>query len=111
MNFKPVQFVNVHGQPIDLKAQMTEGARQRYLLGKEAAPTRKPTVKRGYAAQPGTGPDGETCKTCAHKRSFGLDHGGKTYIKCQLREATWTNGEGTDILARSPACSKWEKKL
>ena len=110
VSLKTVQFVNVHGQPVDVKQLMAEGARQRYLLGKDAAPNRKPTVKRGYAAQPGTGPEGETCKTCQHKVTCG-NYSGKHYIKCKLREAAWTNGEGTDILARSPACSKWEKKL
>lgn len=36
--------------------------------------------------------------------------GGKSYIKCELRRETWTHGEGTDILAGSPACSKWEAR-
>lgn len=31
----------------------------------------KPVV-RGYAAPPGTGPAGETCKTCQHYRSARL---------------------------------------
>lgn len=99
-------FVNIKGEPVDLRAQMDEAARRRYLERKAAAPEkRKPTVKRGYAAQPGTGPEGETCKTCKHKRSFG--NPGKHFVKCGLRRDTWTHGEGTDILARSPACSKW----
>jgi len=106
MSTKPVQFVNASGQPLDVKSMMSEGARQCYLLGKEAAGKRKPTVKNGYAAQPGTGPEGETCKTCEHKVRLGR-HGGKSFLKCKQREATWTNGEGTDILARTPACSKW----
>jgi hypothetical protein len=105
---KPVTFVNVHGQPVDVEALMTEGARQRYLLGKEAAAKRKPTVKNGYAAQPGTGPQGETCKTCKHKLSMESNSGSKRFIKCELRRATWTHGEGTDIRASSPACSKFE---
>jgi hypothetical protein len=70
---------------------------------------RKPTVKNGYAAQPGTGPEGKTCRDCAHKRRMG-NYGGKSYIKCLLRQETWTHGEGTDILARSPACSKFAPK-
>lgn len=30
---------------------------------------------------------------------------------CELRRATWTNGPGTDILAGSPACSKFQAKV
>ena len=67
---------------------------------------RKPTVANGYAALPGTGPDGETCGTCAHHviRVFS-----KNYHKCLLMKGKWTGGTGTDIRVRSPACSKWEK--
>lgn len=110
MSTKNVVFVNVHGQPVDLAAQMQDAFKAAAVARAAGFPSaRKPTVKKGYAAQPGTGPEGETCKTCQHKVTCG-NYGGKHYIKCQLREATWTNGEGTDILARSPACSKWEKK-
>lgn len=49
----------------------------------QVAGKRKPTVPKGYAAPPGTGPKGETCKTCVHicRRSMG-----KTYLKCGLAE-------------------------
>lgn len=60
---------------------------------------------RGYAAPPGTGPAGETCKTCTHLTYKAL---GKNYPKCLLREATWTGGRATDILVNAPACQKWE---
>lgn len=109
MSTKPVQFVNVHGKPVDLAQQMQEAFRDAAasrVAGKPAK--RKPTVKNGYAAPPGTGPEGETCKTCAHKVRCG-NYGGKSFLKCNLRKATWTSGEGTDILARTPACNKWEK--
>lgn len=68
---------------------------------------RRKTVPKGYAATPGGGPKGETCKTCEHyaHRSFA-----KTYRKCGLLRAVWTNGPGTDILARSPACQLWEPR-
>lgn len=102
-------FVNINGDEIDFKKQMEEGARLRYLERKAGQVNRKPMVKNGYAAQPGTGPEGMTCKQCEHKRSMG-NYGGKHFIKCELRRATWTNGEGTDILARSPACSKFEPR-
>lgn len=62
-------------------------------------------VPRGYAAQPGTGPDGETCGTCEHlvrKRMA------KVYLKCALMRRHWTGGGGTDVRARAPACRNWE---
>ena len=66
----------------------------------------KPAKKKtGYAATPGTGPQGETCKTCQHlyrKRMAG------TYLKCSLMEAVWTGGGATDVKAGSPACARWE---
>lgn len=66
---------------------------------------RKPTQANGYAAKPGTGPEGETCKTCNHHiiRSCG-----KNYHKCELLGKHLTRGTGTDIRVRSPACSYWE---
>lgn len=69
---------------------------------------RTPAKKNsGYAAPPGTGPSGETCKTCKHlfrKRLAG------TYLKCWLMSAVWTGGARTDVKASSPACSAWEPK-
>ena len=100
-------FVDLHGNAIDLRAKMDAGAKQRYLERKAGAVKRKPTVKNGYAAPPGSGPAGMTCKQCAHKRTLG-NYGSSSFIKCELRSATWTHGSGTDILARSPACSKFE---
>lgn len=61
---------------------------------------------RGYAAPPGTGPTGETCKTCKH---IYRNQQAKVYLKCALTRACWTGGGKTDIRARAPACSKWEK--
>jgi hypothetical protein len=106
-------FVNIHGQPIsaaDLHLRQLQVRRS--LEAKGIVTGRKPTQKNGYAAPPGTGPEGQTCKQCKHKHSFGGASTGqsKTYIKCELRRPTWTNGEGTDILAGSPACSKFEAK-
>jgi hypothetical protein len=59
---------------------------------------------KGYAAMPGTGPAGETCKSCGHLYRNRL---AKTYLKCGLMKAHWTGGAGTDVLARSPACRNW----
>jgi len=62
---------------------------------------------RGYAADPGTGPEGETCKTCRFKmRKPGV---AGHYLKCEIMREHWTGGAGTDIKASSPACRYWEK--
>ena len=55
----------------------------------------------------GRGPKGETCGTCAHlvRRQSNV----RFYLKCGLMRHNWTNGYGTDIRARWPACEHWEK--
>lgn len=65
----------------------------------------KRTQRRGYAAPPGTGPEGETCKSCRHLSRKEM---GKTYLKCGLMKMAWTGGSGTDVLAKAPACRLWE---
>lgn len=60
----------------------------------------------GYYAPPGTGPVGETCKTCAHIVARGGVAG--RYLKCLRSRGKWTGGRKSDILAGSPACSGWE---
>lgn len=62
---------------------------------------------RGYAAPPGTGPEGETCGTCQHHV---INRMSKNYHKCELAEHRWTGGRGSDILVRSPACRHWERE-
>lgn len=60
---------------------------------------------RGHAAQPGSGPEGETCGSCNHlvrKRRA------RTYFKCGL--IRWTSGPATDIRKRDPACEFWTPK-
>jgi hypothetical protein len=72
----------------------------------EATVTRAVPIKKSglYAAWPGTGPDGETCGSCKHcVRAWN-----GRYRKCGLLRSIWTGGPGTDIKARSAACSKWE---
>ena len=59
---------------------------------------------RGYAGIPGTGPEGETCKTCFFYRAY------RRYSKCEKNRHNWSHGRATDILARTPACNHWEKK-
>lgn len=75
----------------------------------EAKGPRKPTKPNGYAAVPGSGPTGETCKSC----EFAVGVGGhaRTYYKCEKRQHLWTGGPGSDIRLRSPACSYWEREI
>ncbi|MFL5607717.1 MAG: hypothetical protein ACJ8AD_14800 [Gemmatimonadaceae bacterium] len=74
---------------------------------KKSLRKRSTTQPRGYAAQPGSGPEGETCGSCCH---LYRNVRAKTYLKCDLMRAHWTGGARTDIRARSPACSRWETK-
>jgi hypothetical protein len=57
-----------------------------------------------HAAAPGTGPEGETCKTC---RNLERVRFAKSYLKCGLMRSHWTGGPGTDVKAGDAACSKW----
>jgi hypothetical protein len=59
---------------------------------------------RGYVDHPGTGPKGETCKTCQHAIKF------RRWYKCDLARYKWTGGKTSDILATAPACKRWRKK-
>lgn len=71
---------------------------------------RKSPVPRGYAAPPGTGPKGETCRTCKHRIHRGNSEGrGRGHQKC-AKHPRPTHGPATDILARAPACKFWEPK-
>lgn len=62
----------------------------------------------GYYMPPGTGPAGETCKTCKHITVKGNCAG--RYLKCRRSISKWTGGRKSDILANSPACSGWESR-
>lgn len=89
---------------------MSDGQRNFDLmvLPESALAKRQPKQKRnGYAMIPGSGPAGETCKTCEHLTRKVMSG---TFLKCGLMVARWTGGFGTDVLARSPACKLWEKK-
>lgn len=59
----------------------------------------------GYARRPGTGPKGETCRSCRH--STGTGGHNHNYYKCLIIRHRWTKGPGTDILLKSPACEMW----
>ncbi len=77
--------------------------------GPMKGPRKRPTGTRprGYAWTPGSGPDGETCGSCAN---IYRRHMGGTYPKCLLMKAHWTRGKSTDIKVRSPACREWKKR-
>ena len=65
-----------------------------------------PGKARGYAAPPGSGPKGETCRGCKH-----LGHvqpNLRKFYKCRLTK--WTGGKASDVLINSPACLAWEKR-
>lgn len=70
---------------------------------------RSPARPKGYAKPPGSGPKGETCKTCANYRVI-ASRSNKTFRKCELLRAHWTSGPGTDIKASAAACSLWTAK-
>lgn len=94
-------MTNLFGDPeIERTGARTDAERKRDYRRAAAIP-------RGYAAPPGTGPEGETCQSCKHIAR--VQHS-KVYIKCRLNQAKWTGGPKTDIRARSPACAKWEKQ-
>lgn len=62
---------------------------------------------RGYAAQPGTGPPGEFCRTCVNAVSHSYS---KNYWKCLLTRPYWGASFRTDIRLKSPACKLWQAK-
>lgn len=70
-------------------------------------PSARLVSKTGYAAKPGTGPEGETCKTCQHCKRHDYAN---TFYKCLLMEPYWSHSITTDIKLRSPACEKWERR-
>lgn len=79
-------YVNIFGEPVDV----SENKR------------RKGPIPRGYIAPPGSGPDGHFCRDCRHKTN------NRRFLKCAL--VKMTKGAGTDIRAKSPACSRWEAR-
>ncbi len=102
-------YVNCNGEVIDMKALAGKARDHRAIVGMPQT-KRKPTVANGYAAKPGTGPEGKTCRDCEHKHTMGHGHS-KTWIKCELMRPKWTGGTGTDIRASSPACQHFTPKV
>jgi hypothetical protein len=70
-----------------------------------AAHKRKGPKPSGHAGKPGSGPKGETCKTCKHLTRLTYS---KTYLKCALVRKQWTSGTGSDVRAKDAACWKWD---
>lgn len=63
----------------------------------------------GYAAPPGTGPEGQTCGTCAHCHVRSARRTPRRrFYKCGLRIATWNTDRSSDVLVSSPACRLFE---
>ena len=53
----------------------------------------------------GSGPVGETCRSCRHAvRNYAR------YYKCALMKKAWSHGAATDIKLRWPACLAWAAK-
>lgn len=70
---------------------------------------KRSNAAKGYPANPGSGPQGETCRTCQH--STCVPYRSRNYWKCGLLKAHWTRGLGSDIRLKSPACSLFAPKL
>ncbi len=80
-------------------------AQQKTIFGDwEDAVVAPKVTDYAHPSPPGTGPEGETCKSCAHccyhKPSS------KRYYKCELMKITF--GAGTDIRLKDLACRRWE---
>ena len=76
------------------------------LFGEQQEPVKHKYPANGYAARPGTGPAGETCKTCKHSC---YHQRVRRFWKCRLMKDKWTHGYGTDIRLKSPACKEWSR--
>jgi len=94
--------------PIDPRIQAALDAP---LRGRPNTPKMK--AKRGYAFPPGTGPHGETCRTCRHARPHDCSY---RYWKCDrvVRKldgyVDYEPGSPTNIVLGSPACRGWERR-
>ena len=64
--------------------------------------------RNAFPYPPGTGPDGETCKTCRHATR--IEYHAKAYWKCGLMKHYWTHGPGTDIRLKDEACKFWKRR-
>jgi hypothetical protein len=58
-----------------------------------------------YAGPPGSGPEGATCRTCAHKTYSDLHNRPPKHPKCGL--VPFTSGDATTIRTGTPACLRY----
>ena len=80
----------------------------RALTPRERKRLRGTPKPKGYAWHPGSGPEGETCKSCEHIARI-VSGSRRVFRKCALMKAHWTHGPGSDIKASAPACKFWER--
>lgn len=76
----------------------------RDLFGEPLASEPKPLTLGPYPYKPGTGPAGETCKSCAN--AYATGGRGRHYWKCLLVKRSAS--VATDIRLKSPACRAWK---
>lgn len=67
--------------------------------------------RKGHAADPGSGPDSETCGSCDHYTRRSNISGHKIFRKCWLMKEHWTCGPVSDIRAKDPACRYWTAEM
>lgn len=82
------------------------------LFGEEVVLVAKPKSRkrvRGYAADPGTGPEGETCGSCKYIHRVKNWSGRKYWAKCGHPLGYISHSTASDIKVRAPACRCWEQ--
>lgn len=75
------------------------------VFGAKESPLKGRKLVTAYPAEPGTGPSGETCKTCKFKVKIRM---GGVWYKCEKMRPHWSCSARTDIKMRSAACSYFE---
>jgi hypothetical protein len=76
------------------------------LFGQPITKPVKSAPDYAHPAKPGTGPDGETCGTCAHCTKTGRR---RIYYKCGKIRPNWTHGSETDLRLKDQACMFFKK--
>lgn len=92
--------VDLFGDPIP---PPETGARSDAELRRERR--RAYEIPKGHAWTPGSGPAGETCGTCRHRRFFKQS---RAWYKCAKNESAWSHARHTDIRLRDAACKFWQ---
>ena len=98
-------FVGYGGGPAKAAAAPSQMALM--VLPEVVSRSLKQPKIQGYAALPGTGPDGETCGTCVSLTVRALT---KRYHKCLKTIDRWTAGRGSDVRVKDRACRVWSAK-